>query len=146
MEAIIADDHLDLDTIAERYQALSALVPLRPIRNDQEYDQAVATVDKLLDAGAAQEPHVLGDLVDVLSELIAAYDEVHFTIEDVPASATLLLLMEQHNLTLADMPEIGTSTEVSEVLSGLRELDVSQINALAKRFDVPGAVFLARRY
>lgn len=145
MEAIITDDGLDLDVIAARYQALVALVPLRPIRDDQEYDRVVTTLNKLLDAGVAHEQHPLGDLVDILGDVILAYDVVHFPLEDVPASATLQLLMEQHSLTFADVPEIGASAEVSDILNGARELNVSQINALAKRFNVPGAVFLATR-
>jgi HTH-type transcriptional regulator/antitoxin HigA len=124
-------------------QALVALVPLRPIRNDAEYDRVANTLNQLLDAGVAHEQHPLRDLVDVLGELIAAYDEVNFPLEDVSASATLRLLMEQHKLTAADVPEIGAPGEVSDVLNGARELNVSQINALAKRFNLPGAVFLA---
>ncbi len=62
MEAITVNKALDLDAITENYLALCALVPLRPIRNEYEYDVAVAILDKLLDAGAANEEHPLGGL------------------------------------------------------------------------------------
>lgn len=138
-----AVEALDLEAIAAHYQALSALVSLRPIRSEQEYDRVVATLDQLLDSGAAHDDHPLAELVDILGDLIATYDAVHYPLEDVPASATLSLLMEQHGLTSEDLREIGSSAEVAEVLNGTRELNVSQINALTKRFNVPGAVFLA---
>jgi HTH-type transcriptional regulator/antitoxin HigA len=138
-----AVEALDLEAIAAHYQALSALVSLRPIRSEQEYDRVVATLDQLLDSGAAHDDHPLAELVDILGDMIATYEAVHYPLEDVPASATLSLLMEQHGLTSEDLPEIGSSAEVAEVLNGACELNVSQINALTKRFNVPGAVFLA---
>ena len=136
-------DEGTLEAIASRYQALSELLPLRALRSEADYDRAVAVLDNLLDAGAADEQHPLADLVNVLGQFISAYDEQYYPLEDVPASATLRLLMEQHNLGDAELPEIGAPFIVAEVLSGARVLTVSQINALAQRFNVPGSVFLA---
>lgn len=83
MEAITVDKALDLGAITENYLALCALVPLRPIRNEYEYDVAVGILDKLLDAGAANEEHPLGDLVDVFGDLIGAYDDLHYPSDDI---------------------------------------------------------------
>jgi len=51
-------------------------------------------------------------------------------------------LMEQHELTQRDLAEIGSQGVVSEVLSGKRELNIRQVKALAKRFDLPVGVFV----
>ena len=51
-------------------------------------------------------------------------------------------LMEEHGLTQSDLPEIGSQGVVSDILRGKRELNVRQIRALAKRFQVSPAVFI----
>lgn len=51
----------------------------------------------------------------------------------------LRLLMTQHQLGTADLPEIGSKSMVSRVLSGQRALNKKHIAALSKRFQVdPG--------
>jgi HTH-type transcriptional regulator/antitoxin HigA len=50
--------------------------------------------------------------------------------------------MEEHGLTQSDLPEIGSQGVVSEVLRGKRELNIRQIRALARRFQVSPAVFI----
>ena len=51
-------------------------------------------------------------------------------------------LMDEHDLRLSDLPEVGSQGIVSEILSGKRELNVRQIRELAQRFHVDPAVFL----
>jgi HTH-type transcriptional regulator/antitoxin HigA len=51
-------------------------------------------------------------------------------------------IMEEHGLRQSDLPEIGTQGVVSEILSGVRELNVRQLRRLAKRFGVSAAVFI----
>ena len=55
---------------------------------------------------------------------------------------TLQSLMEEHNLKQSNLPEIGTQGVVSDILSGKRKLNVRQIKALSKRFNVSTAVFI----
>jgi HTH-type transcriptional regulator/antitoxin HigA len=50
-------------------------------------------------------------------------------------------LMQDHQLTRQDLPEIGPQGVVSEVLRRKRSLNVRQITALAARFGVSPAVF-----
>ena len=62
---------------------------------------------------------------------------------DQPADlAVLRLLMDQHGLGTADLPEIGSKSMVSRVLSGERSLSKKHIQALSKRFGInPGLFF-----
>jgi HTH-type transcriptional regulator/antitoxin HigA len=45
--------------------------------------------------------------------------------------------MEQHGLRQCDLPEVGVQSVVSEVLTGKRQLNLRQVQALALRFGVP---------
>jgi HTH-type transcriptional regulator/antitoxin HigA len=44
--------------------------------------------------------------------------------------------MEQHGLRQCDLPEVGAQSVVSAVLSGKRDLNLRQVQAVAKRFGV----------
>ncbi len=50
--------------------------------------------------------------------------------------------MDQHGLGTIDLPEIGSKSMVSRVLSGERNLNKKHVQALSKRFGVnPGLFF-----
>ncbi|MFY0104116.1 helix-turn-helix domain-containing protein, partial [Acinetobacter baumannii] len=82
------------------------------------------------------------DLVDTLGSLIAEYDDKHFPLQQVSPIEVLQFLMEQHQLTQSDLPEIGSQGVVSEILRGKRDLNLRQVKALAERFGVGPAVFI----
>ena len=140
MEALM--DRSVIEEITSHFKALSSIVPLHTISSERDYDKAVATLNQLLDAGAANEKHPLADLVNTLGALIGEYDNVHYPMHDVSPLAMLRFLMDQHQLTQSDLSEIGTQGVVSEILSGKRELNVRQIKALAERFHVATSVFV----
>ena len=70
------------------------------------------------------------------------YEEKHHRMPECSGPEMLQFLMEEHGLSQADLPEVGSQGVVSEILSGKRQLNVRQIRALAKRFHVSPAVFL----
>lgn len=135
-------DRQVISDITSRFQALAALVPLRAIRTDVDYEKAVTILNQLLDAGAADESSPLGDLTNALGAVIGDYEDLHNPAQEVTPAATLRFLMQQHQLTQSDLPEIGSQGVVSEILRGKRELNVRQIKELAGRFQVPAAVFI----
>ena len=140
MEAIM--DRTVIAEITLHFQALSSVVPLHPIRTGVDYEKAVTALNRLLDAGAANEQHPLADLVNTLGTLIGEYDDVHYPAQEVSPLAMLRFLMDENSLTQSDLPEVGSQGVVSEVLNGKRELNVRQIKALSARFHVPPGVFV----
>ena len=118
------------------------LRPLLTIRNEREYDRAVKRLNGLLDEIGTNERHPLYGFMDALGTLIQAYEEQHHKFAECSGADMLRHFMEEHGLTQADLPEVGSQGVVSEVLSGKRELNVRQIRALAKRFRVSPAVFV----
>mgnify|MGYP001561531725 CR=1 FL=1 len=111
------------------------------IQTEADYDRAVAILNKLLDEVGDDVRHPLYHFLQVLGTLIESYEEDHVKVPDVSGRDVLKFLMEQHDLKQSDLPELGTQSVVSEVLSGKRELNTHQIKALSKRFHVSPAVF-----
>ena len=120
----------------------ASISPLLVIRNEKELDAAITHLNELLDEIGDNEKHPLYSLLDTLSTLIHAYEEEHYPIPDASGTDILKFLMEEHELTQSDLPEVGSQGVVSEILNNKRELNVRQIRMLAERFNVSAAVFV----
>jgi HTH-type transcriptional regulator / antitoxin HigA len=141
MEAVIG--RRAAEELTKHFLAITKHVPLRPIRSAADYNRAVASLNALLDAGAADEAHPLADLAATLGELIGDYDAVHYLGAGVAPNRMLRFLMDQHGLKQTDLAtEIGSQRVVSEILSGKRDLNLRQMRDLARRFAVPVAAFI----
>lgn len=140
MEALI-DRHVVAE-ITSHYEALNALVPIHPISNQADYTKAVAALNQMLDAGAADEDHPLAGLVNTIGALIGTYEDAHNPPVKVAPAEVLRLLMDQYRLSQSDLPEVGTQGVVSEILRGKRQLNLRQVRELATRFNVPTSVFV----
>jgi len=117
---------------------------IRPILifdDESGYERALAWVGFLIN----NKKHPLYDLLDLLVPRVEEYERKHHPIPDATAAEVLRFLMEQHGLTQGDVPEVGTQSVVSEVLSGRRRLNVGQIERLSARFRVSPAAFMAGR-
>ena len=123
-------------------QHWTAISPLLSLHDEQEYDRAVERLNRLLDEVGTDEQHPLYTLLDTLGTLIHAYEEEHHPIPECSGVDVLRFLMDEHGLTQSDLPEIGSQGVVSDLLRGKRDLNVRQIRALAKRFQVSPAVFI----
>jgi HTH-type transcriptional regulator/antitoxin HigA len=120
----------------------TAIRPILTISNEREYDLAVERLDELLDEVGTDESHPLYGLLDTLGTLIRVYDDEHHPMPEVSGAEMLKFFMEEHQLTQSDLPEIGSQGVVSEILNGKRELNMRQIKALAKKFQVSPAMFI----
>jgi HTH-type transcriptional regulator/antitoxin HigA len=120
-----------------------ARVKLRTIDNERHYRAMVAFMNKLLDKVGDRETHPLMGLLDIVTVFVRDYEERNVEIPDAEPAAVLRFLMEQHDLRQTDLADLfGSQSNVSEVLSGKREINVRQARALAKRFGVSPAVFV----
>jgi len=110
-------------------------------KNKKEFDELMSELDELLIIVGNNEKHHLMGLVDLLSNIISAYEKEHFPINTKGIDA-LKYLMEAHNLHQADLSEIGSQGVVSEILHRKRDLNLRQIKLLAQRFHVSPATFI----
>lgn len=115
---------------------------LTPPTNDADYQQLAESLDAVLDAGGADESHPLAELATVLGNLVSSYEARCYPMPDAMSTVEALAwLMKQHGLRQSDLPEIGNQSKVSVILSGKREINLRQAQALAKRFGVGVGVF-----
>ena len=112
------------------------------IRNEKEYDLAIERLNALIDEVGDNEEHPLYELLDTLGAVIHTYEEKHYPMPECSGVEMLQFLMEVHQLEPSDLPEIGASDAVLELLSGKRELTVKHLQALAARFHVSPTVFV----
>ncbi len=115
--------------------------PYLSIRNEEDYDRAIEQMNELIDNVGTDEDHPMYEFLDTLGTLIHAYEEKNYPMPSVGGAEVLRYLMEEHGLRQADLSEIGSQGVVSEILTGKRELNVRQIQVLAKRFHISPAVF-----
>lgn len=112
------------------------------IRNEEEYEQAIKRLNDLIDEIGTNEQHPLYNFLDTLGTLIEAYEAEHHSIPICSGSDVLAYLIEEHRLSLSDLPEIGTSETIEAILNKHQALTLSQVQQLAQRFQVEPQVFL----
>lgn len=125
------------------YHELIEEFPLIVIRDDDHLDAAIEFLDGLLrrDLDEGQEAYL-----EVLENLIEAYEEEHVSIPDASESDVLRFLMESNDLSqsqLARETGIPQST-ISNVLRDARRLTRDQIETFAGYFQVGPGAFLPR--
>jgi len=127
----------------DRYLDLVRQFPLRPLRTAADLDAAIAIIDALVDRPKLTAPEQ--DYLDVLSDLVEAYETDAEPMRPVGDAELLRFLIDQKSVTqfeVAIEARIAEST-ISEVLAGKRKLNRTQIGKLARYFRVGPAVFLS---
>jgi HTH-type transcriptional regulator/antitoxin HigA len=137
-------EEMNLNDLQYAWQEFNRATHISPIRNEKHYAEMVRLADALTEVIGSAKKHQLLDLFDLVSELIRAYDAEHYVVPDAPPREVLHFLMDQHGLTQSDLPEVGNQSVVSMLLSGTRQLNVRQIQALAVRFHVSPTVFIEK--
>ncbi|MCP4486203.1 MAG: transcriptional regulator [Gammaproteobacteria bacterium] len=111
----------------------------------QAYEKALALMDEFIEDYDNQRP-----LIEVLSSAIERWEseaeefsEFNTHLNDLDSGiAVLRVLMDQHKLTGSDLPEIGTRSLISKILSGERSLTKQYIESLSSLlFNIEPAVF-----
>lgn len=118
---------------------MSTAVLIHPIRTKADHGTALKRIEELW---GAKRNTPEGDELDILVDLVEAYENRHHRVPDTGPVGVLRHLMEANSLTQRDLPEIGAQSVVSAVLTGKRSLNARMIAALAKRFHVSPSAFI----
>ncbi len=115
------------------------LFPLKVIKNEEEYQDALKSMEAIFDA--TEGP--LADYAETLTLLIEKYEESLHALPEASGIEVLKFLMDQNGLKQKDLAEVlGGKSTVSELLHGMRPLNLNHIRLLSKRFNVRPATFV----
>ena len=127
------------------YDALIRMRPLRPIRDDIDFDNAAEVVSRLAVLGEPTQDQA--DYLEVLASTIAVYEDRRhsrrFTRRD--PIGILKHLLGEHNMSGSDLGRLlGNRTLGPAILKGTRELSKAHIAKLCEHFKVQPRLFLPR--
>ena len=128
----------------ERYFELIREFPLRPIRNKKDLAAAQKTIDHVLRTCRLEDDGEV-DYLDVLSDLVANYEDEHCPIEPASDAEMLKMLIHDRGLTQARLSieaKVSAST-ICEILSGKRPFSKAVAGKLAAYFQIDKAILLA---
>ena len=134
---------IDTDSITPIWDELRQRLGLSPIHGKTQYNHMVHLMNSLVDEVGGNEKHPLADLLEIVGDIIAAYEDRHHPVTDAEPREVLRLLIEQNNLQQKDLALIlGSQSVVSEILAGKRSVNARQAKALAARFSVSAGAFI----
>ena len=113
---------------------------IKPIKNEADYQATLEEIEQLFDAAPDTRE---GDRLEVLSTLVDAYEEKHYSIPLPDPIEAILYHMESRGLSRRDLePYIGSRARVSEVLNRKRPLTMEMIRNLHSGLGIPAEVLI----
>ena len=107
---------------------------IAPIRNENDYQNALNRLEKIFDAKKGTEK---GDELEILSILIDRYENENFPI------GAIKFRMEQMGMKQKDLAKVvGFKSRVSEILSKKRKLSLDMIRKLNTTLHIPTEVLV----
>jgi HTH-type transcriptional regulator/antitoxin HigA len=114
--------------------------PIKPIRNEADYELALQDIDRCLDAAEGSPER---DRLEVLTVLVDDYEAKHHPISPPDPIAAIEFVLEQRGLSRKDLEGvIGSSGRISEVMNKQRPLTLVMIRRLVDMFDLPADVLI----
>lgn len=128
--------------ILKAWMPFKELVGVTGVHNEEDYEQALATIEVLLDEVRDDEEHPLADVLDFLSDQVKAYEDKHVVIPEAEPKEVLRFLMEQQDLKQDDLTDCAPQGRISDILAGKRAISKDLAKRFATRFHVRADVFL----
>lgn len=132
----------DIGALQASWQAFDTIAHLRPIHSEADFERMVAMMNSLLDDAGDNEDHPLSSLLDLVSDLVSRYEQVHHAIEPALPKDTLRFLMEARGLKQEDLSSIVPQSNLSAILAGKRKISATLAGKLGKFFGISAAVFV----
>lgn len=113
---------------------------VRPIHTEADYDAALAEIERIFDAAPGTAD---GDRLDVLTTLVAAYEDQHHPVLPPDPVEAILYYMESRGLTRRELePYLGSRARVAEVINRRRPLSLEMIRRLHHGLGIPADVLV----
>ena len=113
---------------------------VKPIKTKADYQAALAEIERLFDAAPDTKE---GDRLEMLTALVMAYEDKHFSIPLPDPIEAILYSLESRGMELRDLePFIGSRDIVSEVLNRKRSLSIEMIRNLHAGLGISAEVLI----
>ena len=114
---------------------------IKPIRTKRDFEDALKTVEGLMDAKAGSAD---GDRLDILVTLIQAYEAKHHPMSPPDPVEAIKFMMDQRGLTVQDLVSVfGRTNRAYEVLNRTRPLSLAMNRKLHIEFGISADVLIA---
>ena len=115
---------------------------LRPIKNEQQYEQMLERVYELMQKEIKPDS-MDSDELEILSILIKEFENEHYTIPQPNPLEAIKFRLDQMNLSESELTKIlGARSRKSEILSGKRKLSLAMIRKLNEKLNIPAEVLI----
>jgi HTH-type transcriptional regulator/antitoxin HigA len=119
-----------------------AKLEISPIHNERDLTEALARISELLERDPAPGTDE-GDLLEILSTLVEAYEAKRYPIEKPDPIEAIKFRMDQLGIGVKDLvPLIGESNRVYEVLNRKRPLTLRMIRNLNEKLGIPAQILI----
>ena len=113
------------------------MMDIKPIHTKADHKAALKLVSRLVDLDPARGTPD-GDMLEIMSTLVEAYEARHFPIEPADPIEAIKFRMDQQGLAPRDLePMIGRLNRVYEVLARRRPLTMPMVWRLHKQLGIP---------
>jgi HTH-type transcriptional regulator/antitoxin HigA len=112
------------------------MMDVKPLHNEQDYDWAIREVSRYFES--EPEPGTAdGDRFEVLSTLIKAYEDEHFTAKYGDPVDVLRFAIESMGRSQAELASLIGRNRASEILNRIRPLTLDMIRTISKEWNLP---------
>lgn len=113
---------------------------IKPIKNEEDYNQALDRLESIFDA---KRGSIEGDELEILAILIENYENIHFPIGFPDPVEAIKFRMEQMGYKQSDLAKVvGLKSRASEILNRKRKLSLDMIRQLHESFKIPTDVLI----
>jgi HTH-type transcriptional regulator/antitoxin HigA len=119
-----------------------AKLEISPIHNERDLTEALARISELLERDPTPGTEE-GDLLEILSTLVEAYEAKNYPIEKPDPIEAIKFRMDQLGIGVKDLvPLIGELNRVYEVLNKKRPLTLRMIRNLNEKLGIPAQILI----
>jgi len=116
------------------------------IKNETPYKASLKRIEELLKVVSNETPATDKDFIELelISNLVADYEEVHYPIKPLSLVETMELRMFEMGLTrkkLSEMLNLSKST-ISDILTGKREPTLKTAREISRKLNIDASVVL----
>ncbi len=116
------------------------------IKNEQQYEKALERIEELLQVVGNDTPETDKNFVelDLLSELVADYEELHYPVHAPTLAECIKLRMVEMNLTQKALSELlgVSSSRISEYMTGKSEPTLKIARTIHQKLNIDADIIL----